>query len=56
MAIVGSINNIAQQVQNKKLLTALEYLKSAEIETIFKEVTPGNNKTIEIDSKNIFNL
>lgn len=54
MAIVGSLNNIAQQVQNKKLLTALEYLKSADIETIFKEVSPEKNKTIEIDGKNIF--
>jgi YhcH/YjgK/YiaL family protein len=54
MAIIGSTEILEKQTQNNRIHKALDYLKNADIHQEFTAVSPGNNKTVEIEGKSIF--
>jgi biofilm protein TabA len=54
MALIGSLEILKKQTQDVKITEALKYLQNTNITKEFGNVSPGNNKTIEIDLKNIY--
>lgn len=55
MALFGTLDVLAQQASaNESLQEGIKYLQSVDMEDMFKEVSPGNNKKVELKGKELF--
>jgi biofilm protein TabA len=55
MALFGTLDVLAKQVADHALLKqGIQYLKSVDMKEMFADVTPGNNKKVEIKGKELF--
>lgn len=55
MAIYGTLDLLKSQAkENELLLKGIEYLQSVDMAKMFNEVSPGNNKKVEVQGDDIF--
>jgi biofilm protein TabA len=54
MALFGTLGVLKLQTQNVKLQRAINYLEENNLREIFESVSPGNNRIIEIEGKQVY--
>lgn len=54
MAIFGTVATLEKQACPKKYGKVIEYLKTADLASVFAKVTPGNNQVVELEGRDVY--
>lgn len=54
MALTGTLSTLLAQTSDTKIRKAIDFLLLADLSKEFETVSPGNNRTIEIDGRDIY--